>query len=373
MQPVRTTILTSIMAPHRIALFNALANMPELDLTVVYLAQTDPSRHWAANEREMAYRHSVLREHMRFRRGESFIHVTSGLLSELRHSKPEVIVGGGWDQIAYHEARLLRDAVHARFLWWVESNLRDRRLESQTLRRLKHRLVANVDGVVVPGRASLHYVEALGARSDRVWVAPNAVDNDFFLARAGDRDGRTGPVRFLFVGRLESSKGVAYLLDAWSRVRSDAELLVVGSGSLDAPARLRVANAHMPRVRFLGHLDRDELAAAYADADVFVFPSVSDPWGLVVNEAMASGLPIVASSAPGAIDDLVGDGDNGYVVPPFDPSALTDAMQDLAGDETRRRQMGDRSRARIGHSAPIDWAQGMRQAVLATRHAGETA
>jgi glycosyltransferase involved in cell wall biosynthesis len=364
MQPVRATILTSIMAPHRIALFNSLAAAPDVDLTVVYLARSDPSRNWDIHEGEMRYRHRILREHLRMRRGESYVHITSGLVSALREAKPDVLVGGGWDQIAYHEARALRRALGARFLWWVESNLRDRRSERPAFRRLKRRLVSTGDGVVVPGQASAAYVRALGARDDRVWVAPNAVDNDFYRARMADRQGRQGPVRFLFVGRIESGKGLAYLLDAWSRVPGDVELAVAGVGALEAPVRARVMHADIPPVRLLGHLDRESLAAAYSDGDVFVFPSVSDPWGLVLNEAMAAGLPVIVSSAPGAVDDLVEDGNNGFVVPPMDPGPLTEAMSTLVLDPARRLAMGERSSFLIRDFEPERWADGMRQAIL---------
>ena len=219
-------------------------------------------------------------------------------------------------------------------------------------------------------RQLIHYVEELGADPDRVWVAPNAVDNDFFHARTADRSSRSGTVRFLFVGRTESSKGIASLLDAWARLRIDGELLIVGSGSLDEVARARVQMSDMPPVRFVSHLDRGELAQAYADADVFVFPSVSDPWGLVINEAMASGLPVITTSAPGAVDDLVVDGDNGFVVPPHDPGPLVEAMRVLATDDRRRLEMGERSRQRIERFQPGDWANGMRDAVLAASGTG---
>ena len=363
MEPVRTTILTSIMAPHRISLFNALASFEDIDLSVIYLARSDPSRRWPDYEDEMRFRHLILREHARIRRGEAFVHVNSGLLGALRSSRPHALVAGGWYQLAHHEAYALRRSLRTRFLWWVESNQRDLRPESASLRRLKRSLIGTADGVVVPGRASAAYVRTLGARSDRVWIAPNAVDNDFYRSRATDRRGRVGPVRFLFAGRLEPTKGLAYLLDAWSRVPGDAELAIAGLGSLDEAVHDRVSAAAMPPVRSLGHLDRDQLARAYAEADVFVFPSVSDPWGLVLNEAMASSFQD-RTSAPGAVDDPISDCENGIVVPPFDPGALTDAMVALASDPARRLEMGEHSSSMIRDFEPQTWAEGMREAVL---------
>src|SRR5512132_3824778 len=117
------------MAPHRISLFNELASFEDIDLSVIYLARSDPSRRWPDYEDEMRFRHRVLREHGRIRRGDVFVHVSSGTLGALRSARPQVLVAGGWDQVAYHEAYALRRSLGARFLWWVESNERDRRPE----------------------------------------------------------------------------------------------------------------------------------------------------------------------------------------------------------------------------------------------------
>ena len=131
-------------------------------------------------------------------------------------------------------------------------------------------------------------------------------------------------MRFLFVGRLESAKGVLPLLDAWTGIAAEAELTIVGDGSLRERVRERVAGGGMPPVRCSAISTARTSPRSIARADVFVFPSVSDPWGLVINEAMASGLPIVTTSAPGAVDDLVDPWDNGIVVAPFDVGALRD-------------------------------------------------
>jgi glycosyltransferase involved in cell wall biosynthesis len=297
------------------------------------------------------------------RRGDSYLHVTTGLVGALRELRPDVIVVGGWDQVAYLQAYGLRSMLRAKFIWWVESNLRDRRAESPMLRRTKRALLEGVDGVVVPGTASKTYVAALGADDARIWVAPNAVDNERYRRKIVDRGARSGPTQVLFVGRLESEKGVLTLLDAWT-MTDDGELTIVGDGSLRARVAARVAGSTMPPVHLRGHLERDDLAERYARADVFVFPSVSDPWGLVLNEAMAAGLPLVATSAPGAVDDLVFHGRNGLVVEPLDASGLAGAISTLTADPALRRSMGEESSSIIAGFEPEAWAAGMRGAVL---------
>jgi glycosyltransferase involved in cell wall biosynthesis len=364
MRQPRVVILTSIMAPHRIAAFSALAAEPDLDVVYVYLAETDPSRAWETYEQEMRFRYRKLRERWRVRRPFSYVHVTSGLVRMLRDLRPDVLVAGGWDQIAYLQAYGLRKVLGYKLLFWVESNLRDRRPEARVLRRAKRRLIEGADGLVVPGTAACEYVTSLGAPGDRVWMAPNAVDNERYRSRSMDREHRRGPVQVLFVGRLDSGKGVLTLLDAWSLVPSGAELTIVGDGPLRERLAARVARSPMPPVRVLGHLERDEIADRYANADIFVFPSLSDAWGLVLNEAMASGLPLVVSSAPGAVEDLVNDGRNGFVVAPLDAAGFANAIGRLATDTDLRARMGAESSSVIRGFEPLDWATGMRTAIL---------
>lgn len=189
-------------------------------------------------------------------------------------------------------------------------------------------------------------------------VIHNGVDATLFHPAAdaaepsGDR-----PVRLLAVGRLTAQKGVDVLLDALAQPGlaqpgltqpelKPAVLDVVGDGDwrgrLEAQAeRLGLAE----RVNFLGWRDRDALAAVYRGADVFVLPSRDEGMPNVLLEAMASGLPAAASRVAGA-EDLVAEGETGFLVPPEDPDALAAALKRLVDDAALRRAMGARARAR---------------------------
>jgi glycosyltransferase involved in cell wall biosynthesis len=123
---------------------------------------------------------------------------------------------------------------------------------------------------------------------------------------------------------------------------------------------------------FIGFAQRDELAGYYALAETFVFPTHSDPWGLVVNEAMACSLPIICSSAAGCAEDLVTHDWNGRLVPAHEVARLASAMLDLARDEKMRLKMGTRSRQRIDQYSPQICADGLAAAALGAgvfRHA----
>lgn len=149
-------------------------------------------------------------------------------------------------------------------------------------------------------------------------------------------------VVFLFVGRLESYKGIRELIDAYSalreRIGAVCALVIVGNGA----CRLEIDEAakKIPSVVVVGRLTGSDLLDVYAAADVFVLPSLIEPWGLVVNESMAFGLPVIATDAVGCVDDLVKPGITGLIVPAGNSAALAGAMQRLASDSELRRAFG---------------------------------
>ena len=116
-------------------------------------------------------------------------------------------------------------------------------------------------------------------------------------------------------------------------------------------------------VLFPGFLQRDELSPFYALAEALVFPTHSDPWGLVVNEGMACGLPVIVTDVAGCVAGLVRDGDNGYIVGAADPEALSGAMARLLSAPDLRKQMGHRSREISLQFTPQAWAEGLVRAI----------
>ncbi len=155
---------------------------------------------------------------------------------------------------------------------------------------------------------------------------------------------------FLFVGRLDPAKGIGVILEAFSLAfakRGAVRLLIAGDGVLRGMVEMAAAN--WGRVRWAGRLAGEALIDAYATADVLVLPSVFEPWGLVVNEAMAAGLPVIVSERVGCVDDLVVDGKTGIVIDADSPLSLARAMMRLADDASLRQAMGAEARQRISN------------------------
>jgi glycosyltransferase involved in cell wall biosynthesis len=235
--------------------------------------------------------------------------------------------------------------------------MRERR--SGRLEPLKRRLLTGVSRFVVPGRASREYLHDLGIVDERIDDAPNAVDASVFTSGTRTRNG--GPCRLLAVGRLAREKGIDVLLRAAEGL--PVEILLAGTGP-EEPELRRLAG---PNTTFLGHVDRDALPALYADADVLVMPSRSEPWGMVLNEAALAGLPLVSTTAAGAAHELIEDGLNGFRVAPDNLEALRDALLRLVEDATFRRAAGRHSRRVAARFTPERWADEVVRAVEAAR------
>jgi len=346
---LKLALLTEIPAPYRIPLFNALAE--RVDLRVLFLSERDPRRGFYELHRdEWRFDHRVLRG-PQLRRGGRWVVFNRGVLRELRRFRPDAVAVGGWNQPAFWLALAYCRVRRIPLLVWIESTARDARSEARPLAVARNAMVRGAAGAYVPGSASAEYAHSLGV--ELVEIAPNAIDASIFEQGAVDRSGRDG-CSFLYVGRLDPEKGLDTLVEAFRDV--SGELVLVGAGNDEQRLRELAGD----RVRFEGAKDRDELVGYYRDADVFVLPSRSEPWGMVLNEAAAAGLPLVATEESGAARDLV-DG-NGYRFAAGDVAALREALSTLASDPELRARMGARSRELAKRFTPEAWADGVASA-----------
>jgi glycosyltransferase involved in cell wall biosynthesis len=376
----RVVIITEIIAPYRIAVFNALAQRAGIDLHVIFLAENDRTqRQWLVYKDEIRFSYQVLRS-WRQRVGRHCFLLNWGAKTALQRAAPDFIVCGGYNYVAAWKAMAWARQNSVPFCLWAESTNKDLRSRHAWTEFLKTRFLRGCDSFVVPGKSSAEYLRTYGVPEEVILTAPNAVDTQFFAERAAEiradaerhRQVLGLPDRFfLFAGRLVREKGIFDLLSAYAalapEIRTEMGLVFVGDGDARSPLVKRATTINPGAIQVLGFAHRERLAAYYALADVFVFPTHTDPWGLVVNEAMACGLPVISSDAAGCASDLVKDGWNGRVVSSGDIAQLTSAMDELACDAETRALMSERSRERIQQYSPEAWAAGMASAALPYR------
>ncbi len=372
----RVVILTEIISPYRIPVFNALAQTPGIDLHVIFLAETDATMwQWKIYSEDIQFSYEVLAHWRRRVRGYNVL-LNRGVAAALAKAKPAVMVLGGYSYIAMWQAQGWARRRSIPVLLWSESNIEDRRKGRRPVEWLKKLFLRSCGGFIVPGRSAKRYLSSFGIPDRVIFTAPNAVDNDFFAgaaraarAQAPEARAKLGLPKsyFLFVGRMVQEKGISVLLQAYERLdaplRKRVGLVLAGDGPARAQSVEDAARIWPGKFVFPGFLQREELAVLYGLAEALVFPTFSDPWGLVVNEAMACGLPVIATDVAGATTDLVRDGWNGRTVSPGDIDGLVSAMRQLAQDREGTQRMARNSLEHIANFTAQTWADGFTRAV----------
>ena len=349
----RVTVVSPEPTPYRSPLFDRIGREPGIELTVIYAARSVASRTWTVVPR---HEHIFLRG-LRVPGARRLVRhdypVTPGIAGALRRSRPDVLVVSGWSSYASQAAIAWARARRVPYLLLVESH--DLGPRASWRRRVKRAVVPSLlrhaASVLVVGSAARESVVASGVSPERVRVFANTIDVPVWSDRARrlqneERD--DDEVVVLSAARLVPEKGLDLLVRAVARSGDERLRLVFAGAGPEAERLARLAEELHVRLRIDGDLAEDDLARAYAGADVFALLSRHEPWGVVVNEAAASGLPLVLSDTVGAAHDLLRDGENGYLVPAGDVEKAAAALKRLAADPGLRRRLGERSRELVG-------------------------
>jgi glycosyltransferase involved in cell wall biosynthesis len=317
---------------------------------------------------------SGLREFRRYRRA---------LTAALEDIKPDAVWVHGWGNsfplAALRAARLQNLPVLMRGETYLDC------LHGGKMRRTLHAMVLSllfrsVSQFLAIGSANREYYRCHGVPDERIHLAPYAVDNAFFQARCREAAPRRQALRaelgiepgrpvILFCAKLIPVKDPATLIRAVGRmVEANPVLLLAGDGELRPSLEKLAAEVAPGLVKFLGFRNQTELPAFYDLCDLFVLPSVFEPWGLVVNEVMNAAKPVIVSDKIGSGHDLVQPGINGDVFPAGDVEALAAKMRPWLLDAALRASGGAESLRLINHWSFEENLAGMRQAVEALQH-----
>jgi glycosyltransferase involved in cell wall biosynthesis len=304
-----------------------------------------------------------------------------GLARAIVEFAPDVALVPGWYSVSLVRALLACRRAGIPVLYRGDNNLIGQRRGVKGLAwRARTRLLLRLFDVYLSvGLANRAYLEAFVNDRTRIFDVPHFVDNDFFAATAAPHqtaEARAAARRawalgdddfvMLFAGKLEAKKRPADVIHAAAQLGAGASVLMVGAGEQEAECR-RAAQSGAVRVAWAGFLDQSEIGRAYAAADCLVLPSTSgETWGLVVNEAMATGLPCVVSDEVGCAADLVSPGETGEVFRCGDVTALAEALRRVRERRLRGHDYASGCRARV---ARYSIAQATRGLVSACRAA----
>jgi glycosyltransferase involved in cell wall biosynthesis len=384
----RLAALTSHPIQYQAPLFRALAKASEVDLEVLFCSPGSVGVRldegfgvefaWDIPLLE-EYRHSLLKNISPRPNPSHFLGcINPGVGRALASGRYDALWVHGWGLatcwLGFIAARRYRIPL---ILRGEANRIRERGgLTGSARRFLLRRLFGQVSAFLAIGAHNADFYAAYGACKESIFLAPYTVDNDFFFARSRslaseklllrEREGISPdlPV-ILFCGKFNDAKRPMDLLAAFQRLGDNpkASLVFVGDGRLRVEMQQYVAVHGLRRVHFFGFRNQSELPACYALADVFVLPSGFEPWGLVVNEAMCFGLPVIASDKVGAVPDLIHDGVNGFVFPMGNVELLADCLRKVLLDDDRRQRMSAQSRGIIEHWGISETVRGILHAL----------
>jgi glycosyltransferase involved in cell wall biosynthesis len=248
------------------------------------------------------------------------------------------------------------------------------RFQDRTFNRFLWR---NARGLTFHCRASASFLVSIGAPSHRLYYTPSPVDCGHFSPSPEARMGPGGgPPRILCAARLVPAKGLGVLLDAVKLLSADGisfSLLIRGRGPLAGWLEERIHTLHLESVaRIDQSVNPAFLPDVYRNADIYVQPSVQEPYGIAVREAMACGLPIVVTRC-GGLAEAVAPGETGFLVSPYDPRGLADALARLIRDGELRRGFGRAGRAKALRELDIQVVAARYERILLDRTTEEDA
>ena len=327
--------------PYILGLIRELAKLGTADIEVIFL-QENVTQQWNLSLAD--YRAEVL--------SDSLVRSAETIYKRIAEGNYQVIHLAGWGHklllIALFLARLRRIPVA------MESDTQlpfEQALWKRAVKAVLYPLLFKIPSILLPGGTrQKEYFRHYGVSDDRIRVVNMTVDVTYIMklcrkmGEAGRKKIRSlygfseNNIVFIFVGRLVEYKGISTLLAAFSALaerHKNARLLIVGDG-LERDFVVK-KSAEIHTVCYAGRLGFAEVIAAYHAADVCIVPSLFEPWGLVVNEAMAAGLPVIVSERVGCIDDLITDKGTGLVIAAGNRANLIEAMEGLISNPALRK------------------------------------
>lgn len=342
--------------------FNALADSGELEFEAWFNDRLESNRSWDVNEKNWRFRYRYMPATTIFGRR---LHWPVFVLGR----KPDVLVSL-YAEPSFLAGWLISKMRGAKTAFWCQVTYDQWVPRKWWKNKLKQFVFPRVDATLGSGEESRQFSMQYGVSDESALCLRHSIDVDHFASgyqkSLPERDniqhklGLTGTV-FIYVGRLWWGKGINYLLEAFKKVQNqcneEVSLLLLGDGPEEAALKEMCAEDSIRNVVFAGFHQKSDVPRFYTAADVFVFPTLGDPYGLVVDEAMASTLPIISTSAAGEIAERIEEDVNGFIVEPGSSDALADKMLSLANNPELCKRMGKISAEKIAGHTPDQWAK----------------
>lgn len=326
---MKTLILINIVSSNNIYRLNSYieANKKKLCKPYVFFcAVTEKNRKWSLHEK-ISFNYKILPNSKIEMWGKDLFtyFINYSIWKELNELNPDRIIICGWYQFSYQVAYLWAFINRKKITLWSESTVNEKSIGRVLTIPIVRLLVKLSDDFIACGKRSKEYLISLGAKKKNITIFMDDVNKEHFIKEGKKWRAKRVQIKkkfgikkrrnFIYVGQLIERKGVANLLLAFKNFEyfnPNWGLVIVGYGKQEQELKELVQKLEIKNVNFLGNIEQYSLPKIYTACDCLVLPSSEEVWGLVVNEALYSGLKVIVSDKCGCVPDLVKEGINGY-------------------------------------------------------------
>lgn len=325
---MKTVLITNIPAPYRIPVFNLIADKFGSDFIVIFSALSEPNRKW--NCEEFKFEHVILKEKYYKRDNGAYIHNNIEIFNVLNRIKPEVVITAGFNPTclyAWCYTKVWRKK-HITFTDGWKGSEQNLTLMHKIVRKIVYR---SSHAYIAAGKKSIELYKSYGVKGTRIFQSHLCIDNGRFGKKSNNSE---RPFDVMFSGQIIERKIPEFFTNVVKAVVArgkNINVLVIGDG----PLRSSFLNSmEVPGVTcsYAGFLKQEELPNYYSKAKLLLFTTINDPWGIVANEALASGTPVITTPYAGVSDDLVIQEYNGYILD-VDVELWAQQIVDILSDE----------------------------------------
>lgn len=363
----KVAIIHNIIAPYKVALFNELTKLIS-NMEVIFIAEKEKRRDWNIDYSNIKFPYTIL-----FKGSIESINsfaIAKETWKMLEKIRPETSIICDYSNIFGWISLLWAKRNKNNLVFWLDSTYDDKK-HYFPKELVKHFFLKYFDAFLAPGEKTKHYLEYMKVDSSKIITTGYSVDNEFFTEQyqlyKDKRETLLNELEikrkqnFIFIGRFAPEKNIFTLLYSFlevSQKNSDWGLILLGDGPLKNEINTFISDNNLQnKILLPGFIQQEGIVQYLTASDVFVLPSLSEPWGLVVNEALLCRLPVIVSTKCGCQPELVQEGVNGFSFDPNNQLKLTNLMQGFANGSYNIKSMGEASFAIVSKHSPSIIAQ----------------
>lgn len=338
----RIVIITNIPSPYRVDLFYYLQkNTGEYEIYILYASKNEDNRSWEIDKNKMVNSYFLDSRTIKipFRFDTKYIHISKGVKRVLEKLQPSLVIGAEYNPTVLQALRYCR-MKKVPYISWTDGTLYTERNINLLQKLFRRYVIRRACAYIASSTKAREAQIAYGAKEEGCFISFLTVDLDKYILEGKARE----KGRILYVGSLIERKGADLLLKALQKIETDYTMVLAGSGPEEKQLKKLAEELGIEkRVEFSGYLSQEKLRKEYERSSIFVLPTREDCFALVILEAMCAGLPVVSSKYADGAYDLIKQGENGYIVDPYDTAQLQNCIQKLLENPAEAARMGQNS------------------------------